>query len=159
VQTHPDYPALKTTDEEVNNYNRWSHVNDVSKDNILTSLMPELYSKLQNFDLASYMLESLETKFGEQYLIPKQDTDTKMTDVFSIQSEVLELKQLGLLDAEVNDQSRVDEILTSVIHSFNEVRRKYKGKEVCSSFELIRVAVDSMKELESGMNIGEAFCS
>jgi hypothetical protein len=74
VQTHPNYPTLKTTDEDVINYNRWSRDNKVSKENILTSLTPELYTNLQNFDLASYMLEFLEAKFGEQYLIPKQDT-------------------------------------------------------------------------------------
>jgi hypothetical protein len=159
VQTHPEYPALKTTDEEVNNYNRWSHVNEVSKDNILTSLTPELYTELQDFDLASNMLEFLEAKFGEQYFIPKQVTNTEMTNVFSIQSEVLKLKELGLLDAEVNDQHRVDEILRSVIHSFSEFRRMYKGKEVGSSSELIRVVADSMKEPESGMDIGETFFS
>jgi hypothetical protein len=46
-----------------------------------------------------------------------------------------------------------------VIHSFSEFRRKYKGKEVCSSSEFIRVAIDSMKEPESGINIGETFFS
>jgi hypothetical protein len=69
------------------------------------------------------------------------------------------LKQIGLLDAEVNDQPKVDEILISVIHYFNELRRKYKSKEVCSSFELIRVVAKSMTEPESGMDIGETFFS
>jgi GTP cyclohydrolase III len=101
VQTHPDYPALKATNDVIN-YNRWTHVNEMSKENILTSLTPELYTKLQEFDFASNMLEFLEVKFGEHYLIPEQDTDIEKADVFSIQSEVLKLKQPGLLDAEVN---------------------------------------------------------
>jgi hypothetical protein len=56
----------------------------VSKDNILISLTPELYTELQDFGLASDMLEFMEAKFGEQYLISKQDTDIEMTDGFSI---------------------------------------------------------------------------
>jgi hypothetical protein len=67
------------------------------------------------------------------------------------------LKQLGLLGAKVNDQSKVDEILRSVTHYFNEFRRKYKGKEVCSSFELIRGVAKSMTEPESGMDMVKPF--
>jgi len=48
VQTHPDYLALIVTDAEVNNYNRWSHINDVARGFVLTSLAAELYLKLQN---------------------------------------------------------------------------------------------------------------
>jgi hypothetical protein len=54
------------------------------------------------------------------------------------------LKQLGLLDAEVNDQFKIDEILKSMIHFFKEFRCKHKGKDVCSLFELVSVAVDSI---------------
>jgi hypothetical protein len=54
----------------------------VSKDNILISLTLELYIELQDFGLASNTLEFLEAKFGEQYLISKQDIDTEMTDGF-----------------------------------------------------------------------------
>jgi hypothetical protein len=69
------------------------------------------------------------------------------------------LKQLGLLDTEVNDQSRIDEILKSMIHSFKEFRCKHKGKDVCSSSELVSVAADSMMEPKSGMMVGETFFS
>jgi hypothetical protein len=79
-QTHPNYPGLKITNKDVINYNQWSHVNEVSKENILTLLMPELNTELQDFDLASDMLEFLEAKFGEQYFFPKQDINTKITD-------------------------------------------------------------------------------
>jgi hypothetical protein len=41
-----------------------------------------------------------------------------MAEVVSIHNEIVKLKQLGLLDVEVNDQSRIDEILTSMIHFF-----------------------------------------
>jgi hypothetical protein len=71
VQTHPDYPTIKATDDDVNNYNRWSHVNDVAREFILTSLAPMLYAKLQNFELASDMLEFLEVRFGKQYIFLK----------------------------------------------------------------------------------------
>jgi hypothetical protein len=74
------------------------------------------------------MFEYLEVKFGKQNLIPKHDTDTKMDDVFSIDDDVVKLKELGLLSAEVNDQSRIDEILKSIILSFEEFRRN-KGQK------------------------------
>jgi hypothetical protein len=41
-----------------------------------------------------------------------------MVKVVSIHNEIVKLRQLGLLDAKVNDQSRIDEILRSMIHSF-----------------------------------------
>jgi GTP cyclohydrolase III len=85
VQTHPDYHTLKATNDEVNNYNRWLHINDVARDSILTSLALELYVKLQKFPIASDMLEYLEVRFD---FIPEQDTNTEMADVVSIQSEV-----------------------------------------------------------------------
>jgi hypothetical protein len=50
--------------------------------------------------------------------MPKHDKDTKMAEVVSIHNEIVKLKQLGLLDVEVNDQSRIDEILRSMIHFF-----------------------------------------
>jgi hypothetical protein len=48
-----------------------------------------------------------------------------MAEVVSIHKEIVKLKQLALLDADVNDQSRIDEILRSVIHSFSESRHRY----------------------------------
>jgi hypothetical protein len=38
-----------------------------------------------------------------------------MVEFVSIHNEIENLKQLGLLDAEVNDQSKIDEILRSMI--------------------------------------------
>jgi hypothetical protein len=131
------------------------HINDVAKDLILTSLTFELYVKLQNFKVASDMLEYLEVQFGESYLIPEQDINTQMAEVVSIHNEIVNFKQLGLLDAEVNDQFRIDEIIRSMIHSFKEFICKPKGKEVCSSSELVSVAADSMMEPKSYMMVGE----
>jgi hypothetical protein len=48
--------------------------------------------------------------FGKQYLIPEHDTDTKMVDVVSIDNEVVRLKELDLLNAEVKNQSEIDVI-------------------------------------------------
>jgi hypothetical protein len=39
-----------------------------------------------------------------------------MAEVVSIHNDNVNLKQLDLLDAEVHDQSRIDEILRSMIH-------------------------------------------
>jgi DNA-binding protein Fis len=78
-----------------------------------------------------------------------------MAEVVSIHNEIVKLKQLGLLDVEVNDQSRIDEILKSMMHSFKEFRCKLKGKDVCSLFELVSVAADSMMEPKFGMMVGE----
>jgi hypothetical protein len=135
------------------------HVNDVAKEFILTSLIHELYANLQNFEVASDMLEFLEVRLGEQYLIPEQDIDTEMAEVVSIQSEILTLKKNDLFDAEVDDQSKIDEILIFMIHSFEEFRRKVKGKEVCFLFELVSVETDSMMKPEFGMIVGEFFFS
>jgi hypothetical protein len=136
------------------------HVNDVAKEFILTSLIHELYANLQNFEVASDMLEFLEVRLGEQYLIPEQDIDTEMAEVVSIQSEILTLKKKNdLFDAEVDDQSKIDEILIFMIHSFEEFRRKVKGKEVCFLFKLVSVEMDSMMEPEFGMIVGEFFFS
>jgi hypothetical protein len=130
------------------------HVNDVAKEFILTSLIHELYANLQNFEVASDMLEFLEVRLGEQYLIPEQDIDTEMAEVVSIQSEILTLKKKNdLFDAEVDD------ILIFMIHSFEEFRRKVKGKEVCFLFKLVSVEMDSMMEPEFGMIVGEFFFS
>jgi hypothetical protein len=41
-----------------------------------------------------------------------------------------------------------------MIHSFEEFRRKLKGKDVCSSSELVSVAMDSMMEPKSSMMVG-----
>jgi hypothetical protein len=135
------------------------HVNDVAKEFILTSLIHELYANLQNFEVASDMLEFLEVRLGEQYLIPEQDIDTEMVEVVSIQSEILTLKKNDLFDAEVDDQSKIDEILIFMIHSFEEFRCKVKGKEVCFLFKLVSVEMDSMMEPEFGMIVGEFFFS
>jgi hypothetical protein len=78
-----------------------------------------------------------------------------MAEVVSIHNEIVKLKQLGLLDAEVNDQSRIDEILRSMIHYFKEFRCKHKGKVVCSLSGLVSIVADSMMEPKSGMMIGE----
>jgi hypothetical protein len=42
-----------------------------------------------------------------------------------------------------------------MIHSSNEFTCKLKGKEVCSSSELVSVAADSMMEPKFGMMVGE----
>jgi hypothetical protein len=78
-----------------------------------------------------------------------------MDKVVSIHNEIVKLKQLGLLYAEVNNQSRIDEILRSMIHSFKEFKCKHKGKVVCSSFGLVSVATDSMMETKFGMIVGK----
>lgn len=78
-----------------------------------------------------------------------------MAKVVSIHNEIVKLKQLGLLYAEVNDQSRIDEILKSMIHSFKEFKCKHKGKVVCSSFGLVSVAANSKMEPKSGMIVGK----
>jgi hypothetical protein len=62
---------------------------------ILTSLILELYEKLEEFPYSLDMLECLEENFGKQNLISKKDTDTEMTDVISIDEEVVKLKELG----------------------------------------------------------------
>jgi hypothetical protein len=46
-----------------------------------------------------------------------------------------------------------------MIHSFEEFRRKVKGKEVCFLFKLVSVEMDSMMEPEFGMIVGEFFFS
>jgi hypothetical protein len=76
---------------------------------ILTLLTPELYVKLQNFKVALDILKYLEVMFGELYHISKQNTNTEMTEVLSIYNEIVKLKQLGLLNAEVDDQSKIDD--------------------------------------------------
>jgi hypothetical protein len=56
----------------------------------------------------------------------------------------------------VNDQSWIDEILlTSIIHSFKELRCELKGKEVRSSSLLVSVTADSMMEPKCGMMVDE----
>jgi hypothetical protein len=82
-----------------------------------------------------------------------------MAEVVSIHNVIVKLKQLGLLHVEVNDQSKIDEILGSVIHSFKEFRCKHKSEVVCSSSGLVSVATDSMMKPKSGMIVGEAFFS
>jgi fatty acid/phospholipid biosynthesis enzyme len=42
-----------------------------------------------------------------------------------------------------------------MIHSFNAFRCTLKGKEVCSSSELVNVAANSMMEPKSGMMVDE----
>jgi hypothetical protein len=74
-----------------------------------------------------------------------------MAKVISIHNEIVKLKHLGLLDAEVNDQSMIDETLRSMMHSFKEFKCKHKGKDVCSSSELVSVTADSIMEPKSGM--------
>jgi hypothetical protein len=74
-----------------------------------------------------------------------------MAEVVSIHNEIVKLKQLRLLDAEVNDQSMIDETLRSMLHSFKEFKCKHKGKDVCSSSELVSVTADSIMEPNSGM--------
>jgi hypothetical protein len=48
----------------------------------------------------------------------------------------------------------MDEILRSIIHSFDEFRHKLKGKDVYSSSGL-SIASDSMMEPKSGMMVGK----
>jgi hypothetical protein len=91
-----------------------------------------LASTLKLTIVASIMLDFLEVRFGEQYYIPKQDIHIEMAEVVSIHNDIVKLSQLGLLDIEVNNQSWIDEILRSMIHSFKEFRCKLKGKNVCS---------------------------
>jgi hypothetical protein len=66
---------------------------------------------LQDFAFALDILEYLEVRFGKQNFVSKQDTDTKVAKGVSIHNEVVKLKQLGLLSAEVDDKSRIDEVL------------------------------------------------
>jgi hypothetical protein len=42
-----------------------------------------------------------------------------------------------------------------MIYSFKEFRCKYKGKDVCSSSELVSIAADSMMKPKSGMMVSE----
>jgi hypothetical protein len=84
----------------------------------------------------------------------KVNTNTKIADVVLIDNEIVRLKELSLLNDEVNSQSGIDVILKSIIHSFEEFRRKSKGKEVCPSFELMSDAMESMVEPQLGMLVG-----
>lgn len=79
------------------------------------------------------MLEYLEVTFGKQNLTPKQDTNTEMDEVISIDGKVVRLKELGLLSVEVNDQSKIDEILKSIILSFEEFRHNKGQKDLLVS--------------------------
>ena len=77
-----------------------------------------------------------------------------MIEVISIDNEIIKLKELGLIHAEVNDQSKIGEILKSFVRSFDEFRRKFKCKEVCSSSELVSNAMNSMMKPDPGMLVG-----
>jgi len=54
--------------------------------------------------------------FGEQYDVSELDTNAKMVEVVSIK-QVFKLKQNGLFNLEVDDQSKIYEILSSMKHS------------------------------------------
>jgi hypothetical protein len=64
--------------------------------------------------------------------------------VVSIDNKVVKLKELGLLNREVNSQSNIDEILKAIIHSYEEIKVKSKGKEVCPSSDALSGVVKSM---------------
>jgi hypothetical protein len=89
--------------------------------------------------------------FGELYHIPKQDTNTEMAEVLSIYNEIVKLKQLGLLNAKFDDQSKIDEILISMALFFRNSDKLKKGKDVCSLSALVSVTADSMMEPKSGI--------
>lgn len=155
MQTHPNYPTLDAIDNVLKKYYQWEQVNDVTRTFILTSLTLELYEKLQDFPYASDVLDFLEVRFRKQSLIPKQNTNTKIAKVISIENEVVKLKELGLLNTEVNDQFMIDEILKSVILYFKEFKCKHNGKEVCSSSKLVSSGASSIVEPKPGMLVGE----
>jgi uncharacterized protein YaaN involved in tellurite resistance len=74
------------------------------------------------------MLEYVEVRFGEHYHFPKQDTEKKMVEVVSIQTKVLKSKQNSLFNTGVDDQSKIDEILKSMIHTFKNSDVSLKAK-------------------------------
>lgn len=77
-----------------------------------------------------------------------------MANVTSINNGVVKLKELGLLNVEVTNQSGIDMVLQSIIRSFEVFRLKYKGKEDCPSSELVSGVVESMVKLQHGMDVG-----
>jgi hypothetical protein len=88
------------------------------------------------------MLKFLEERFGNQP--PKAGTSTELGKVISIDNELVRLKELGLLDETVNNQSSIDDILRAVIHSYEGIRMKNKGKEICSSSDTLSEIVESV---------------
>jgi hypothetical protein len=60
--------------------------------------------------------------FGEQYDVSELDTNAKMVEVVSIK-QVFKLKQNGLFNLEVDDQSKIYEILSSMKHSLEDFIR------------------------------------
>jgi hypothetical protein len=95
----------------------------------------------------------MEACFGKKNHSPKTDTDTRLGKVMSIDNEVVRLKELDLLRAEVSTQSSIDVILQAIIHSYEGFGMKFKGKEVCLSSESMSGIVESMVSPHS-MKVG-----
>ena len=126
------FPALDATQEDKQRSDRWNHFNELARTFILTSMSDNLQHEMDGLSLASNMLVSPKQKFVEQNSAARQDTtksliDTRMTKEVPVrnhcQNMIACLKELEVLDAKIDCQSRVDEILQSLSDSFNQYKR------------------------------------
>ncbi|XP_059427943.1 RNA polymerase II C-terminal domain phosphatase-like 2 [Corylus avellana] len=129
VQPCLGFPALDATQEDKQQFDRWNHFNELARTFILTSLSDNL---MDGLSLDSNMLVSLKQKFGEENNAARQDTtksliDTRMTKEVLVRNHCQDmiacLEELEVLDAKIDCQPRVDEILESLSKSFNQYKR------------------------------------
>jgi hypothetical protein len=82
-----------------------------------------------------------------------------MTKVVSVDYQIAKLKELSLLDTRLDSESKIDEILNSVIECYEEFRHKYKGNEVYTSSKLKSNATKGVVDQWSSMVYGSSSCS
>jgi hypothetical protein len=79
-----------------------------------------------------------------------------MTEVVSVDYQIAKLKELSLLDTRLDSESKIDEILNSVIECYEEFRHKCKGNEVYTSSKLKSNATESVVDQWSSMVYGSS---
>lgn len=130
----PELPGATATQEEWDAYEKWRRADEMTKCYMLASMSNVLQHQHQNFPTAKDILVNVTEMFGEQNRAARQMAmkgllNTRMSEGTPVKDHVIKMmgfiNELEILGADMDLQSQIDMILSSLLESFNQYVLNY----------------------------------
>ena len=164
----PELALTDATEEQRNAFDKWHEVDEMAKCYILASMTNVLQKQCQGLVTAKDMMFHLKEMFGEQSRSARQTAmkklmSTKMVEGTPVREHVLKMisfiNELDMLGAEMDAETKVDAILSSLTDSFNQFIMNYNMNKMdvtlSELLNMLQAAEDLIKKEKPTVMLAE----
>uniref|UniRef100_A0A2N9H6H8 Integrase catalytic domain-containing protein n=1 Tax=Fagus sylvatica TaxID=28930 RepID=A0A2N9H6H8_FAGSY len=164
----PELALTDATEEQRNAFDKWHEADEMAKCYILASMTNVLQKQCQGLVTAKDMMFHLKEMFGEQSRSARQTAmknlmSTKMVEGTPVREHVLKMisfiNELDMLGAEMDAETKVDAILSSLTDSFNQFIMNYNMNKMdvtlSELLNMLQAAEDLIKKEKPAVMLAE----